>query len=135
MKKKLALFSLAMVTVMALASMGISYANNDFVFFTGCGYEDNETTKEVGLVYAEINGAGTNLSIDILNAYPGYIAYINFTAKNTGAESNDPIMYLKSITIINPPEISVVLTDFFNQLLQSDFRSTGFHNIVFIYSY
>ena len=112
MKKKLALSSLVIIAILAFASMGISYSGEDFIDFVGVGYKDNDdTTKNIGSVTAYIVDP-TNLSISIIDAYPGYKAYVNFTLKHTGS-SEDPIEYLDNIIIDNGNEtlMSVVVTD------------------------
>ena len=101
---------------LAIENSKIGNPNRDLdVVFTGCGAEDNEVEYDIGEVNAFIDSNGI-LNISVSKAYSLYKAYVNFTVKNTGTSPNDPIIYLKSRPITNPPEISVELTDFFTGL-------------------
>ena len=99
MKKKLGLLSFV-VAVIALASMGMSYATEDYAAFIGCGFWDNEVVKDVGIVYAYIDVEG-NLTISVSNAYPHYEAYVNFTIKNTAELGSGITIYVTKIDIAN----------------------------------
>ena len=94
---------LIVVAVIVFASIGMSYACDDFTKFEDCGFWDNECVgcaKDIAAVTAHIDSSG-NLNISVSKAYPYYEAYVNFTIKHIGS-SNDPTVYLKDIDIINP---------------------------------
>ncbi len=108
MKKK-KLIVLALIIVIASAGIGTSYAiavdafntNGDSeywydVAFTFVSTSDNEYVKDVAFVDAIIID-DNNIEVSLTNAYPGYIAYIDFTITNTGI---DPII-VDAVTI-NP---------------------------------
>ena len=78
---------LVLVVFVAIASMQMSFAQEDYAAVIGCGTWDNEfesgavDPKDVGDVFAKIND-GDDLTISVYNAYPGYEACVNFTVKN-----------------------------------------------------
>lgn len=110
MKKKLAAL-LVFVAVVALASMGMSYAADKDVFFIGCGAWDCEVEKDVGNVSAHIDSMG-DLNISVSNAYPGYEACVNFTIKYTAPFGGDERVYLTEIDITNnfPSVMDIIVT-------------------------
>ena len=111
MNKKLGV--LFFVAVIALASLGISYAQEDYVDFVQSGYWDNDdNTKNIGSVFASISPDGEILDINIQKAYPGYEANVSFVIQHIGTEG-DPIAYLNEIayTNNNPTKLNVVVTD------------------------
>ena len=86
---------LFLVAVIAIASVGMSYslANDENningvrcpdVKFSSVDCGDNEFEKEVATVSAVIIGGNKGLDVDVFNGYPGYAAWVNFTAMNTG---------------------------------------------------
>jgi hypothetical protein len=83
-------FSIAVGAFKTLGPIGYNYD----VRFIGISYSDNEGSYNIatGIAYIYTN----NISIvSISNAYPGYIAYVDFTMANVG---NDPIL-LDELTI------------------------------------
>ena len=56
MKNKLAI--LIPVVFIAIASMQMSYAEEEYASFIGCGTSDNEFIQNVGAVSANINDGG-----------------------------------------------------------------------------
>ena len=87
---------LFIVAVIASAGMGVSYAvtNGEVIVNGACCYPDiqftevttwdNEYIKEVADVTAQIVDNNNGIQVFVSNAYPGYIATINFTMKNVG---------------------------------------------------
>ena len=73
MKKHIISMALVVAVFFSIASMSISYADEEIVVFVGSGTDDNEIVNDVGAVTADINNGG-NLIINIYNAYPGYEA-------------------------------------------------------------
>ena len=103
---------LFLVAFVAVASMQMSYAEEEYAAFVGTNCWDNEGVVESGTVSSIINNAG-DLVISVFNAYPCYEAYINFTVKHLGIEDS-PTIYLTAITIDNSyagVEMDVVITD------------------------
>ena len=72
-------FSLAIGTFQTNGIISYDYGVN----FTDVTYYDNEIGKEVADGVATIIDSG-NIEVTITNGYPGYIAYTDFTIKNTG---------------------------------------------------
>ncbi len=106
MKKK-KLIVLVLIAVIASAGFGTSYAitTDGFdthensccwydVAFTFVSTSDNEYVKDVAFVDAIIID-DNNIEVSLTNAYPGYIAYVDFTITNTGT---DPII-VDAVTI------------------------------------
>lgn len=116
MKGKLAV--IVAVVVFALSSMGMSFANNEFMFFTDCDYWDNESVKFIGDVYAYIEN--NQLNISITGAYPGYKAFVSFTFEHLGNPGGDPAMYLLELNVNNDNEsaLSVNVTDSEGNLIE-----------------
>lgn len=117
MKNKLTI--LVLVVFVAIASIQISYAEEEYTSFVSCGTSDNEfeagvtDPKNVGSVSANINN-GDNLIISVYNDYPGYVAYVNFTIKHLGSIETAPTVYLAAIDITNAysgVEMDVSVTD------------------------
>ena len=86
---------LFLVGVIAFAGIGMSYAVlageinvNGFaecycdVGFVSVWTDDNEMDKYVADVSAVITNSGNSFSVSISNAYPGYVAYIDFAIQN-----------------------------------------------------
>ncbi|MEM3696541.1 MAG: hypothetical protein QXQ94_03425 [Candidatus Bathyarchaeia archaeon] len=116
MKKLLITLALTIITLTtigysyACTNGGISincYCNCD-VKFTCVKTWDNEIEKDVANITANIIGCtGDTIKAYIINAYPCYMAYINYTIKNTGCR---PI-HFENLTIINPnPEALEITT-------------------------
>jgi len=96
MKKKLGLLSFV-VAVIALASMGMSYATEEHVVFWGPVVSSDSDGVNGGEVEnAYVNQTGV-LIISILHAYPGYEAYIDFSFKNSS--SNEKEYYYKGFDV------------------------------------
>ena len=110
MNKKLVL--IVLVAFVVVSSMGMSYASDKDVSFISCGTDDNEVAENVGGVSANIDGAG-DLIVSLLNAYPGYEAYVTFTIEYTDASGGSDPVYLKAIVVDNgnQSKIDVVVTD------------------------
>ena len=109
MIKKLAA-SLVLVAFVTLASMGISYATEEYAEFTFMDSWDNEgVVNDIGDVSAFIDTAGA-LNISVTNAYPGYMGYVWFQITHIGGE-DDPRIYLTSINPTNPSEIDIAITE------------------------
>jgi hypothetical protein len=110
MNKKLAL--IVLVAFIILSSMGMSYASDKDVSFISCGTDDNEVVENVGGVSAHIDGTG-DLIVSLINAYPGYEAYVDFTIQYTDASDESDPVYIKAIDIDNgnQSKIDVVVTD------------------------
>ena len=110
MNRKLVL--LFLVAVFALSSMGMSYAQDKFVIFTGPFVaSDNEVSKDVGDVYV-FPDQEDHLVVSVSNAYPGYEAYVTFNIQYI-FDGSDPI-YVEGIDITNiyaGTEMDVVVTD------------------------
>ena len=97
------------VGVIALASMGVSYAGDNYTAFIECDSWDEEG-KNIGSVNAYIIETG-DLIISVSNAYPDYKAFVSFTIQHTG-NPDDPRMYLKLIDLDYPSSImDIVVTD------------------------
>ena len=88
------------VIVIASAGMGVSYANGGVedsdeivydVAFSSVSCSDNEDSVDVGEVSAEIVDGGDSISVSVSNAYPGYVADIDYTVVNLG---DKPVTYL-----------------------------------------
>lgn len=105
MRKKSIVLALILIIASAGIGTGFSLAANGFqtngtiayiygINFTAVSYSDNEIEKEVADGIATIIDT-QNIQVTITNAYPGYIAYIDFTILNTG---QDPIL-LDDLTI------------------------------------
>jgi len=86
---------LFLVVVIVSAGIGTGYAVladeiniDDFaecycdVGFVSVWTDDNEMDKYVADVSAVITNNGNGLSVSISNAYPGYVAYIDFAIQN-----------------------------------------------------
>ena len=114
MKKKLAL--VVFICFLVLASIGMSYADDKDVIFIDCGSWDNESGINVGTVVAFVDEIG-DLNISILNAYPTYEAYVNFTARYHNASGEDIDVYLTEINITcnDPTAMNISITDTNNQ--------------------
>ena len=108
---------LFIVSVIASAGMGVSYAvtNGEFntngvcypdVEFTDVSTSDNEYVKEVADVDAQIVNAGRGIDVDISNAYPGYEATINFTIMNIG----DCPIYVSGVSVWSSDSDAVEVT-------------------------
>jgi len=95
---KTKIFALIILAIIALTSIGYSYAclNGGIqvncypscycnVVFIKVRTYDNEIEKDVGKVYAQISCDGGTIQVCIGNSYPCYKAYINFTIKNKGS--------------------------------------------------
>ena len=111
MNKKIGL--VVVVAVIAIASMQMSYAEEEYTKLVGCATDDNEIDPDLGSVSAIIND-GNNLVISVYNAYPCYEAYVNYTVKHVGNLETAPTVYLDAIDITNPyagVEMNVVVTD------------------------
>jgi len=109
MIKKLAA-PLVLVAFVALASMGISYATDEYAEFTFMDSWDNESVKEVGHTSGSVDNAGV-LNIFVTNAYPGYSGYVWFQITHIG-ENGAPRIYLTNIDPDYPSSImDIVVTD------------------------
>ena len=98
MNKKLGV--LVLVAVYAFSSMGMSFADDNYIEFTQTSSSDSDGAGgDGGDVSAYIDNAG-NLIISVSNAYPCYEAYVTFKIQHVGVEG-DPTMYLKFINITN----------------------------------
>jgi hypothetical protein len=95
---KTKIFALIILAIIALTSIGYSYAclNGGIqvncypscycnVVFIKVRTYDNEIEKDVGKVYAQISCDGGTIQVCINNSYPCYKAYINFTIRNKGS--------------------------------------------------
>jgi len=110
MKRHIIPMALVLAIIFALGSMSMSYSQEDYMHFIGCDYEDNEAAGEdVASVGATIVN-NKELEITVYNAYPGYVAEVNFTVKHTG-ETGGPVMYLTYIGDYSSAEMDVVVTD------------------------
>lgn len=95
---KAKIFALLILTMIALSTIGYSYACwnggiriNHYCSGRKCDVEftkvvttDNEIDENVANVCAEIEGSKDKIEICITDSYPCYEAYINFTIENTG---------------------------------------------------
>jgi hypothetical protein len=92
---KTKIFALIVLAIIALTTIGYSYAcyNGGFQIDCYCDCDvdfikvktwDNEIEKDVGNVSAKITNCGNAIDVCITNAYPCYEAYVNFTIKNKG---------------------------------------------------
>ena len=111
MNKKLVL--IVLVAFVVMSSMGMSYASDKDVSFISCGTDDNEVAENVGGVSAYITESG-DLIVSLINAYPGYEAYVDFTIQYTDASEGSGPVYIKGIYITNDydgVEMDVVVTD------------------------
>jgi hypothetical protein len=117
MKKVLTTLALTIITLMAIGysyactNGGISincYCNCD-LSFTKVTYWDNEIQKDVANVNAYITCDKDTINVIITNGYPCYMAYINYTIKNTG---NYQIQFT-NLTIINdnPEALDITTTN------------------------
>jgi hypothetical protein len=89
---------------------GINIKPNKFdVAFTNVIASDNEAEMDVAITSAQITPDGNTINVYILNAYPGYEAYITYTIQNKG---EIPARF-DSLTIKNPnPEaLKITTTD------------------------
>jgi len=110
MNKKLGILALAVC--FSLTSMQMGFAQENYTVFVGYDSWDNEIEKDVGDVTAHIEDP-LNLVIYVGNAYPTYVAYVNFTIKHMGNE-NAPEVFLACIDINNPyagVEMDIDITD------------------------
>jgi hypothetical protein len=110
--------ALVVFAIIALSTIGYSYAccggirieccqPNCEIKFICVKTGDNETIKDVGKVCAQISCDGHTINGYVTNSYPCYLAYINYTIKNTGG---CPIHFC-NLTIINPnPEALEITT-------------------------
>ena len=116
MIKKLAA-PLVLVAFIVLASMGMSYATEEYAEFTFMGSWDNESVKEVGHTSAFVDNEGV-LNISVTNAYPGYSGYVWFQITHIGG-SEAPRIYLTEIDPdpTNPSEIDIAVTDLNENLI------------------
>ena len=109
MKNKLGL--LVLIVFIALASMGMSYADDKFIqVFGPVTSWDNEGVDDVGVVIAY--PYQDDVVVTISNAYPGYEAYVTFNIIYL-SDGTDPI-YVDGIVINNiyaGTEMDVVVTD------------------------
>jgi hypothetical protein len=114
-KTKIAI--LTILVAIALISIGYSYACgiticncNCDVKFTKVITSDNEFEKYVADVSARINCAGDTITVCITNGYPCYMAYINYTIKNTGCKP----VHFDCLTIINnhPEALDITTTNY-----------------------
>jgi len=105
---KTKIFALLILAIIALTTIGYSYAcwNGGIqincyyycycdVKFTKVTTWDNEVEKDVGNVSAQITCDGNTINVYITNAYPCYEAYINFTIKNKG----DKPVHIDEVTV------------------------------------
>ena len=100
---------LLIVVFVSIASMQMSFAQEDYAEIVGYGTEDNEVGEDAGVVSAGVNDGG-NLIISVYNSYPCYEAYVNFTIKNINDETT---IYLFELLIDNAyagVEMDVALT-------------------------
>jgi hypothetical protein len=129
MKKSAVTLTLAII---ALLTVGYGYACKNGginikpkfdVAFTDVIVSDNETEIDVAVASAQITQDGNAINVYILNAYPGYEAYITYTIKNKGKMP----AYLNSLTITNPnPEaLEISTTDHTGTWLQPDQTTQG----------
>ena len=112
MKKQFIPMFVVLIAVIAIASMSMSYAEEEYAQFVGYGVDDNEGVKDVGTVTAEINSGG-DLVINVYNGYPGYVAEVNFTIEHIGG-AETPRIYLTVLDVTNAyagVEMDVVVTD------------------------
>lgn len=65
---------------------------------------DNENLYNVGRVSYTIDSTQKSATITISNAYPGYVAWVNFSIKNTGTI---PIKLIDTVNNNNSDEIHV----------------------------
>lgn len=107
MNKKLGL--LAVIVCFALSSMQMSFAQENHTVFIGCDSWDNETTKDIGEVYANILNPH-NLSITLVDAYPTYVGYVNFTVKNNGLGDPDFAFLRDIITSYDGNKMDIKVT-------------------------
>jgi hypothetical protein len=114
-KTKIAI--LTILVAIALISVGYSYACGIIIYNYNCDVKftkvitsDNEFEKYVADVSAKINCAGDTITICITNGYPCYMAYINYTIKNTGCKP----VHFDSLTIINdhPEALDITTTNY-----------------------
>lgn len=99
MKAKIGLILLAAIVVSAWTGVSYSFCNGnpvdpliidpDVAFVGTVTAYDNEVGKNIGTVTASLtgpygDGLYNGIAVEILSAYPGYIAYIDFTVENTG---------------------------------------------------
>jgi len=117
---KTKLFAAIILTMIALGTIGFSYAclNGGWQINCYCNCDvkfikvltsDNEIEKDVAAVLAKINYAGDTITVCITNAYPCYRAYINYTIKNTGCKP----VHFDTLTITNnyPDVLDITTTN------------------------
>jgi len=117
---KTKLFAAIILTMIALGTIGFSYACNNGgihidcycqpncnIRFTYVTTSDNEHEKYVADVSAKINYAGDTITACITNAYPCYRAYINYTIQNKGT---CPIHFDNLVIINGHPEALEITT-------------------------
>jgi hypothetical protein len=130
MKKPTAMLTL---TIIALLTVGYSYAckngginikpNKFDAAFTNVIANDNEAEIDVAITSAQITPDGNTINVYVLNAYPGYEAYITYTIQNMGKMPAN----FNSLTITNPnPEaLEITTTDHTGTWLQPDQTTQG----------
>jgi hypothetical protein len=130
MKKLVVMLTL---TIIALLTVGYGYAckngginikpNKFDVAFTNVIASDNEAEMDVAITSAQITPDGNTINVYILNAYPGYEAYITYTIQNKGKM---PAHFI-SLTITNPnPEaLEITTTDHTGTWLPPDQTTQG----------
>jgi hypothetical protein len=117
---KTKIFATLILTIIALTTIGYSYAcyNGGFqidcycncdIDFTKVKTWDNEIEKDVGNVSAKITNCGNAIEVCITNAYPCYEAYINFTIKNDGCKP----VHIDEVKVedYNKTALEITLTD------------------------
>jgi len=101
---------LILVAVIALVSVQTSYSGDGpyDVSFISCSTSDNEVGKNVGTVNACIDTGTGGIVCSLMDAYPDYEAYVDFTIKNTGGGK----IHVSDITINNgnPSALSIALS-------------------------
>jgi hypothetical protein len=117
----LTLMIIALLTVgygYACKNGGINIKPKFDVAFTNVITSDNEAEIDVATTLAQIAQDGNVINVYVLNAYPGYEAYIIYTIKNKG---QIPARF-DSLTIKNPnPEaLKITTTDHTFTWLQPD---------------
>ena len=104
MRKKLCL--LFLVAVVALASMGISYANGSVDFVYCEAWDEEPAGKDTGMVFADYSTG--DLVVTVLCGYPGYVAYVDFTMENTYTTTGYMTI---SVNNPNPAKVDIVVID------------------------
>ncbi|MEM2568235.1 MAG: hypothetical protein QXH20_07195 [Candidatus Bathyarchaeia archaeon] len=112
------LLAILSMTIIALLSIGYSYAcknggvninpNKNFdVAFISVTTSDNEAEINVATIHAQITHDQNAIDVYLMNAYPGYEAYITYTIQNI---DKIPARF-DSLTIKNPnPEALLITT-------------------------